>query len=62
MSSLLPRPPPPFRYLFKTPNTLSYSQLYFFTSYFRDLPLSDNGRISRDTQDLVEGTTLFTFP
>ncbi|TFJ81946.1 hypothetical protein NSK_006614 [Nannochloropsis salina CCMP1776] len=49
-------------YLFKTPNTLSYSQLYFFTSYFRDLPLSDNGRISRDTQDVVEGTTLFTFP
>jgi len=50
-----------FRYVFKTPNTLSYNQLYFFTSYFRDLPLSENGRVSRDVQDVLESTTIHTF-
>jgi len=59
---LPPSLPSLFRYVFKTPNTLSYNQLYFFTSYFRDLPLSDNGRVSRDMQDVLESTTLQSFP
>jgi carbonic anhydrase len=49
-------------YVFKTPNTLSYNQLYFFTSYFKDLPLANNGRVSRDVQKVLDSTVIQSYP
>ena len=49
-------------YVFKTPSALSFNQLYYFTSYFKDLPLSNDGRISRDIQDVLAETPIASYP
>lgn len=49
-------------YVFQNPATISLPQLFFFTSYFEDLPLANNGRISRDIQPVLETTTIYSYP
>lgn len=49
-------------YVFKTPATLSFPQLYFFSSYFEQLPLANNGKVNRDIQEVLESTTLYSYP
>ena len=49
-------------YVFQTPAQLSLPQLFFFSSYFEQLPLANNGKVNRDIQEVLDSTTLYSYP
>ena len=48
-------------FVFKTPSQLSYNQLFFFTSYFEQLPLANNGQVNRNIQKVHEETVIYEY-